>query len=204
MHNNKSFYITMIPIIISVIIGVLLLVFHNSFGTDSKAALAVAKERSEMSSSISDLNAEKEDLNAQISEYETTINNNSEILSEIEGLQAELENSDQNLESAKARTEELQKELDEKQAYADSIDSVETTKDGDTKQLKAGEYECPDDIKAGRYRAEGSGNIVIKKTGTDISRDLDTIDTNSYEFELESGDSLTIDGEITLTELIAE
>ena len=48
MRNGKIFYITMIPIIVSVVIGVLLLVFHNSIGTSSKAARMVAGEKKYM------------------------------------------------------------------------------------------------------------------------------------------------------------
>lgn len=204
MRNGKSFYITMIPIIVSVVIGVLLLVFHNSIGTGSKAALMVAKEKSDMNSQLSELNSQIDDLNLEIAGYNQTINANSTLINEVTSLNNELDSYNADLENAKQKNSELNSQIAEKQEYLDNLSSIGSESgEGDSRELKDGEYKCPADLKSGRYRAEGEGTLYVYNIANDLTvrENLSTIDSHSYEFELSSGEKIKIEGTLTLTPL---
>ncbi len=204
MRNGKIFYITMIPIIVSVVIGVLLLVFHNSIGTSSKAALMVAGEKNDMNSQISELNSQIDDLNVEIAGYNQIINANSTLINEVTSLNSELDSYNADLENARQRNSELNSQLTEKQEYLDNLSSIGTdSAEGEARELKDGEYKCPADLKSGRYRAEGEGTIYVYNIANSLTvrENLSTIDSHSYEFEISSGEKIKIEGEVSITPL---
>ncbi len=206
MRSNKSFYLTMIPIIISVIIGVILLAFHNRVGLNSKAALIAAGERSDMNSQISELNSEKEELQAQISEYDTVIDENRTLMTEVDSLTEQLNSYNSDIENASQLNSDLKSQLSEKQTYSDNLSSVAQKTDGSSTTLSEGEHKCPADIDSGRYRAEGSGRLLVYDIANNVtaSINLSTIDSHSYEFEINSGEKIKTDGSVTLTAVLEE
>lgn len=203
MQRNKSFYITMIPIIISVIIGVILLIFHNKIGIQSNASLIVSKERSQYSSDIDSLKAEKDSLNSDIEQYDKVINENNTLISEVESLNSELEGYNSDIQNAQSRNQELQTQLTEKQNYINSLSELAEKTEGAEKKLSDGEYKCPADLNAGRYKAEGSGTILIYDIANNVTDrvNLSTLDSHTYEFDISSGQKIKSEGDVTLTSI---
>lgn len=203
MERDRRFYlITMLPILISVVIGVVLLLFHDSIGTGSKAALIVAAERNDMSSQISSMNAEIDSLNSDIEGYNKIIDENSTLINEVNSLNSELESYNTDLENARQHNTELKSQVESKQNYLNELNDMEDTgSEGTARTLQEGEYKCPADIEKGRYRAEGDATIYIYNIANSLTvrEDLSTNDSGSYEFDLDSGEKLKVDGEITLT-----
>lgn len=205
MTRKKIILTIALPVALSIAAGCTILAFHNSIGIKSNAYSLVAKEKSDMSSAISSLNEEKKQLEEDQSEYDKILNDNYTLINEVDSLydQVELYNTD--IENAKSQNEELNSQLESKQAYLDSLEQIPESSEGNKVKLKEGEHKCPSDIKAGRYKAEGTGKLYLYniagslKTGV---KDLSTIDSNTFTFDIASGEKIKVEGDISITEIV--
>ena len=99
---------------------------------------------------------------------------------------------------------EAEKKISEKTEYLSSITDIPVEVQGEKKTLKSGEYKSPSQIKAGRYTAEGNGTIYLYTISNSLrlKENLSLINSHSYTFEITSGETLKIDGTVSITELI--
>ena len=199
----KKFYITALSLF-TLLLAVL--VFFIGFRADAtsiakkklsneivaleKSALALDERKAEIESEISVLETDlstKETVNNYYMEYKKTYD---DLTSEISDLEAEIA--------------QLDSDIAEKQLQLDTLNGVKKEKEGRKFSLNNSEsYTCPDEIPEGRYRAKGSGTIVIStQTGKNLkSENLDVAYQNSYTFNIEKGQQIRVTGNVTLTEL---
>lgn len=202
--TKKKFLLTVVlPVCLSIIAGLLIIIlnYNNVLGTRARAV--VSNEKAQLNEEISQLSAEKDSLTAQISSYDETLSANASEVQEIDTLSNELQTYTTDIENMKSRITEIDSQISEKSIYLSGLDTLPKESEGEKITLSKGEYKCPADIKAGRYRAEGSGIIYIYSIANSLTakEDLSTIDTHSYTFDIKSGESIKIDDSVTLTEV---
>lgn len=204
--SKKRFILTVVlPVCISLLIGILIIVLNNNFILNSRAIAIVASEKSNFNSQISELKKERDKLEGEIADYDKTLADNSLLTEEVEALKSELEHYVSDVDAAKARSEKLKVQITEKKTYLDSLSKIESETEGDSLKLSDGEYKCPSELPSGRYKAEGTGKLYRYSISNSLTlkEDLSTIDTHSYTFDLEAGETIKIEGTLTLTELTA-
>ena len=202
--NKLRFYLTIIlPICLSVVLGILIVVLNFNSVLQSRTAAKVDKEKSDMQREISLLKERQKELEREEAKYDKIIEENETIISETNALSAELKAYDDDIARASEANDTLDKSLTEKQAYLSGLSDLPTVTDGKKYALKNGNYKCPSDIPSGKYRAEGTGKLYLKDISNRIKDrvDLSTLETGSYVFEISSGESVNTDGVITLTSL---
>lgn len=202
--TKKQLIITVIlPVLISIIIGVVIILFHNEIGIASIAHSVVSTEKRNMSDELSHFQKEKAELLNKQSEYDKVINENSTLISEVDTLKKELENYETDISNAKERNSELDTQLQSKRLYLDNLSKIGNQTEGEQKKLKTGEYKCPSEIESARYKAEGTGKIYVYTIANSLKDnvDLSVIDSHSYTFDLSSGEKIKIDGEVNLTKI---
>lgn len=195
-------------LIISVSAATLILAVAAGFFAHSYATKSSANERFE--NELSTLNADnyklekkRSDLKDSVSEIETDIENKNEIGFEAQEYSNQLEAIKQELETSNETFTELNDSIEKKQEYIEKADSIKTLVEGDTFSITSETLDCSADISAGRYIARGSGNLLIYNSSDKlrISENLSTIDTNSFTFDITSGESVKVTETVTLTEL---
>lgn len=165
----------------------------NEITSLEKSAKALDERKNELKDEINGLETElstKETANHYYMEYKKTYD---DLTSEITDLEAEIA--------------QLDADIAEKQLQLDTLSGVKKEKEGKKYSLNNSEaYTCPDEIPAGRYRAKGSGTIVIStSTGKNLkTENLDVAYQNSYTFNIEKTQQIKVTGNVTLTELITE
>ncbi len=202
--TKKHFIITVaVPILISIIIGIVLIILNSSFILKSRASAVVRKETDKMKSEITQMQKDKELLVKQETDSSAEYEKNLRLIDEVETLNSELTHYDELITAASSKNSELDKQIADKRAYIENSNNAATETDGKTTVLKPGDYKVPSDIAAGRYRAEGSGMLYIYTISNSLrSRtDLSTTDSHTYTFDVASGESITTEGEVTITKL---
>ena len=204
MLRNKNFLLTVIlPILISIIIGIVIIVLNSKSNLNTRAATIVMNEKRTMVTQTDALKKEKEELTYKSADYDKTIEDNRLLLNEINALTDELNEYTTDIEAAKETIVSLDNTINEKTAYNESLSAVSKGNDGSTKSYTNTKLNVPSDIKDGRYRADGSGTILIYTiAGTlEDKQNLSVIDSHSYTFNLISGQSIKIEGTVSLTEI---
>ncbi|MCH5211915.1 MAG: hypothetical protein J1G06_02780 [Oscillospiraceae bacterium] len=186
--------------------GIVIVVLNNKSILHTRAEARVAGERSMMNSEMTSMREEQKTLRRDEAKYDKIIEDNQSVINNVESLRSQLALYDTDLENANATNAELDNSISENQAYLDSLNSIKETTDGEERTLKDGNYKSPSDLSPGKYRAEGTGIILLKNIANAQKDriDLSITDTHSYVFEIASGESINVNGEITLTELISE
>ncbi|MBQ3425577.1 MAG: hypothetical protein IJH37_00340 [Clostridia bacterium] len=205
MKSKTHLILTFIvPVCISVLAGIIVVVLNSRSILHTHAASVVEFEKNDMREKISDLKDEKKELERKEAEYTKEISKNELLTSEIEALKENIASYDSDIERVSEKNAELEKSIEEKQSYLDGLSDISADKPGGKYSLKDKDYKCPSDIPAGKYVAKGTGKLYLK----DISNrrkdkvDLSTIESNTYTFEIASGESVTVEGTIELTEQI--
>ena len=196
MLRNKNFLLTVIlPIIISLLIGILIIILNSQSIINTKATTQVMSEKNEMNSNISSLSAEKKELLYTAADYDKQIEDNRILFEEIQALTTELNTYTESINSAHGTITELDNTIAEKKAYNESLDSV---------SYKNTKLNIPQDLTAGRYKAEGSGTLLIYTiAGTlEEKQNLSVLDSHTYTFNIASGQSIKIEGTVSLTKII--
>lgn len=204
MLKKKNFILTVIlPIFISIIIGILIVVLNSSSILKTQASAIVAGEKKQFKSEMAELKKEKKELNSEAAEYDKTLEENRLLLEEINALTTELNDYTSSIESAKETISSLDNSIAEKTSYNESLSSLSGNEEGSTKSYTNKKLNVPSDIKAGRYKAEGYGTVMIYTIAGTLQdkQNLSLVDTHSYTFDIASGQSLKIDGTVSLTEI---
>lgn len=204
MLKNKNFLLTVIlPIIISIFVGLLIIVLNSKSILNTRAATVVAGEKKEMTDKISSLKEEKETLQYTAAEYDKTLEDNRLLLDEITTLTEDLNEYTTSIEDAKKTIESLDNTIKAKAEYNESLKSIVSETAGESKSYSNVKLSSPSDIKQGRYKAEGTGTLLIYSiAGTlEDKQNLSVIDSHSYVFNIISGQSVKVEGTLTITEI---
>lgn len=204
MLKNKNFLLTVIlPVIISLIIGILIIVLNNQSVLNTRALTQVLGEKNAMNSAISSLSQEKKELLYTQADYEKQIEDNRLLFEEIQALTTELNSYTESIDSAKSTIAELDKTITDKKKYNESLDSLSKETQSGTKSYKNTKLNVPQNIAAGRYKAQGTGTILIYTiAGTlEEKQNLSVLDSHSYTFNITSGQSIKIEGTVSLTRI---
>ncbi len=204
MLKNKSFILTVIlPIFISLIIGILIIVLNNSAVLNTRAAATIAREKSSMNQNMSKLKKEKNELSHKEAELDKILEENKILINEITALTDEIDDYTVSIENAKKTITELDSAITDKTAYNESLKGLSQNNPQSKKTYTNKTLTVPLDISEGRYIAEGTGTLMIY-TGSklkDKAQDLSLIDTHSYTFDIQSGQSVKIVGTVSLTKI---
>ncbi len=200
--KRLQFYLTIaLPIALSFALGILVIILNSNSILHTQAVTRVNAEKSGMQSEISNARAELSSLKKEEAEYDRLIGENSALIDEIKHLTDELEQYKSDIDRVTASNSELTKSLEEKKSYLEGLNSIKSYSDGGKFKLKDKTYKCPADIPAGRYKAEGKGKlhlISISNNAKD-SKDLSTTESNTYVFDIASGESVRVEGTVELT-----
>ncbi|MGN0163848.1 MAG: coiled-coil domain-containing protein [Candidatus Ornithomonoglobus sp.] len=195
--NRKKFILTIVvPVAVSIIIGIIIIIFSNSFIIPSKVRVAADSEKSRLGAETAELQKQKEELEKQIEAYDNEISKCESLLTEIQKRQDTLEDYESELEETKEKIAGLDKQIEEKNNILNALSDVKEETEGESKELDEGEYKCPADIAAGRYTIEGDAKIYLYSLANTLSKkeDLSTLDTHSFKLEITSGESLKVEG----------
>ena len=202
--KRLQFYLTIIlPIAAAFALGILIIILNSNSILHTQAVTRVNAEKARMQSEISNARAELSSLKKEEAEYDKKIGENSALIDEIKHLSDELEQYKNDIERVTASNSELTASLEEKKSYLEGLNGINSYSDGGKYKLKDKTYKCPSDIPAGRYKAEGKGKlhlISISNNAKD-SKDLSTTESNTYVFDIASGESVRVEGTIELTEM---
>lgn len=204
MKNKKFLLTTVLPITLSLIAGILILTVNTEFTINMKARSIVSAEKKKFADDIDTLKSKKDDLTKQAAGYDETLLHNEQLYNEIEALGTTLNDYVTDIASAKDTIAELDIIIADKEAYCSSMTELQQETEGEIISLKSGDYKCPSQLKAGRYTAEGKGKIYLYSIANTLKEeaiDLATIDTHSYTFNISSGESIKIDGNVTLKKI---
>ncbi len=155
-----------------------------------ESAETVAADSKKIKERISEVDAElneRDTVNNSYMEYKET---NDSLSEEITELQSRIDRLDADIEAKKSELKE-----------SGAISKVEK---GRKYALSGNEsYSCPDKLSAGRYIAEGSGQLtVLNSSGrARISQNLTVSYDHTYTFDLSKGEKVQVSEDITLTEL---
>ena len=205
MIRNKNFLLTVIlPIFISIIAGIVIIVLNSKSILLTRATASVEAEKRAMTHEMSELNSEKDELTAISAEYDKTLEENKFLLGEVTRLTEDLANCITEIENAGLIIKELDTAIETKTAFNNSLEGVTASKPGDTLKFTNKKLNIPTDLKAGRYKAEGTGTLMIYTiTGTlQDKKNLSLTDTNTYTFDIASGQSLKIEGTLSITQIL--
>ena len=204
MLKNKNFLLTFfLPIGISLIIGVVIISLNSQSILNTKATAQIISEKNEMNSGISTLSAEKKDLLYTEANYNRQIEDNRLLFDEIQALTTELNSYVDSIDTANQTITQLDKTIAEKKAYNESLNSLSPQTQTGTKTYSNTKLNIPQDLAAGRYKAEGTGTLLIYTIASTLEekQNLSVLDSHSYTFNLSSGQSIKIEGKLSLTKI---
>ena len=205
MIRNKNFLLTVIlPIFISIIAGIVIIVLNSKSILLTRATASVEAEKRAMTHEMSELNSEKDELTAISAEYDKTLEENKFLLSEVTRLTEDLAICITEIENAGLIIKELDTAIETKTAFNNSLEGVTASKPGDTLKFTNKKLNIPTDLKAGRYKAEGTGTLMIYTIAGTLQdkKNLSLTDTNTYTFDIASGQSLKIEGTLSITQIL--
>ncbi len=168
-----------------------------------EARAAFKNELNDMKEENKQLEKEKRELKNSVSETERSIESKNEISAEAEEYQTQLDALEAELGEANRMLTEMDESIRKKKEYIEQAVKIKNQKEGRSFTAADKTLKCDDDILAGRYIAEGSGNLLIYNSSGSlrISENLSTIDTNSFTFDLADGESVKVTDRVTFTTL---
>lgn len=205
MIRNKNFLLTVIlPIFISILAGIVIIILNSKSVLLTRATASVEAEKRTMTREMSELKSEKDDLTAISAGYDKTLEENKILVSEVTRLTEDLANCISEIEAAGLTIKELDSAIETKTAFNNSLDGIVASKPGDTLKFTNKKLNIPTDLKAGRYKAEGAGTLMIYTIAGTLQdkKDLSLTDTNTYTFDISSGQSLKIEGTLSITQIL--
>lgn len=199
---NKKFLLTIVlPLSISIVLGILIVVLNSTSVLNTRVSATIAVEKNTMSDEIDTLVDKIKDLEYAAADYDKALEENKMQVDEIQSLTAELESYIANIENAKTTITELDTSIENKTKYNNSLKGIKEPTSGTTTTYKNEKLNVPSNLPAGRYKAQGTGTIMIYSiAGTlEDKQDLSLLDTHSYTFNVSSGQSVKIEGTLSLT-----
>lgn len=175
----------------------------HSFAVSGEARAQFKSGLNSLISQNAELEQKKDDLKSEIEKNEQIIESKNEISAEADEYLNQLDTLKADVDAANRELIELDESIKKKQEYIDRSGSIKKPTKGRSVSLSGRTLNCPDDIAAGRYIASGKGNLLIYNSSKKlrISENLSTIETNSFTFDLEEGESVEATESITLTVL---
>lgn len=175
----------------------------HGYWASFEARAAFKNELSELKEENKRLEKEKNELKNSVSETERSIESKNEISVEAQEYQTQLDRLQSELDDANRTLNELDESIKKKKEYIEKADKIKNQTKGRSFTAANKKLDCTDDIAAGRYIAEGRGNLLIyNSSGTlRISENLSTIDTNSFTFDISDGESVKVTDTVTFTSL---
>lgn len=203
MKVDKKHIIIIAAAAVIVILAVSAGFFAHSHATKSQAKNNFKNELSALETENYKLEKKRSELKDSVSETESDIEAKNEIGLEAEEYINKLEATRQEVEAANQTLSNLETSIEKKQEYLKQADSIKPPVEGNILSVMSETLDCPSDISPGRYIAEGSGNLLIYNSSNKlrISENLTNIDTNSFTFDIESGESIKVTDSVTFTEL---
>ena len=205
MIRNKNFLLTVIlPIFISILAGIVIIILNSKSVLLTRATASVEAEKRTMTREMSELKSEKDDLTAISAGYDKTLEENKILVSEVTRLTEDLANCISEIENAGLTIKELDSAIETKTAFNNSLDGIVASKPGETLKFTNKKLNIPTDLKAGRYKAEGAGTLMIYTIAGTLQdkKNLSLTDTNTYTFDISSGQSLKIEGTLSITQIL--
>lgn len=189
--------LTGITLILSIAVFIAGMMSSISADADKKLSEEIIK----LQNSTSEYLSEKKKIQSQIEESENGLDENNEVNNSFIEYKKKNDELKLSIEDLKKRSAELDNQIEENQSKLPVSE-----KEGRRYTLEKDKtYFCPDDIPAGRYRAKGSGILIIYSSNQK-ARETETLDTaknNIYTFNLTENESVKATQGITLTELKA-
>lgn len=175
----------------------------HTLGISRTANAEFKREYNELIEANEELNKRKDALRDEISAIERDIESKSEISEEAQEYADRLNEIKAEVERANRTLTEQDETIKKKNEYIEKSDGIKILSRGRSVSLSDKTLKCPDDIAAGRYIAEGRGNLLIYNTENKlrISEDISSIDTNSFTFDIEEDESVKATETLTLTTL---
>lgn len=207
MLKSKNFVLTVIlPLFLSLIAGTVIVILNNTSILHTRATATVESEKIKMNNEITALKKEKESLTYAAAEYNKQIEDNEAILKEISELTTELDELNSKLETLPEEIEALQTEIESKSDYNEGLSSITPTQPGTAQAYTDKTLNIPSDLKSGRYTAEGTGTLFIYTIAGTLQdkKDLSLLDTHTYTFDITSGQSIKIEGTLSLIEIVQQ
>lgn len=201
--GKKNIIIIAVIAVVILILAVSSVFFTYGHAVKSQAKNNFQNELSSLETENYKLEKKRSELKDYVSETESDIETKYEIGLEAEEYTSKLEAVKQEAEAAEQTLAELEASIEKKQEYLKQADSIKPLTEGNIISVTAETLECPSDISPGRYIAEGSGNLLIYTSANKlrISEILTSIDTNSFTFDIESGESVKVTDSVIFTEL---
>lgn len=175
----------------------------HSFAASRESAAEFKSALNSLLDENEKLNQRREELKSNVSETEKNIENKNEIRIEADEYADRLNELKAQVDASNRMLTEMEASIKKKNEYIEKADSIKRLSRGRSVSLSDKTFKCPDDIAAGRYIAEGRGNLLIYNTENKlrISENLTNIDTNSFTFDIEEGESVKATESLTLTTL---
>lgn len=202
------YYKKRIIVKISIAAALLAVIILSAVFSHAGAVKIMAKK--ELKSEISLLQSEnyrlekkQSDLKDDISDIEEEIDSKNEIADEAAEYIAEYENLKTGVDEAEKSLSEINASIERKQTYLKQSKTIKRLSEGEKLYASDETLKCPSDIPAGRYIASGDGNLLVYNTSNSLrlSENLESIETNSFTFDISAGESVKAAGSATLTEL---
>lgn len=199
--TSKKFYIALIAFI-TVLLAIITFILGFRYNSTSLAKEQLTQEISLLEVSTSEMQVKKDELNNQISDINTelstedTMNNYyMEYYQTRENLQTEIEN-------LKKQSQELDSKITEIKGQTDNMTTTDEA-EGKSYSLKSTKtYSCPNDIPDGRYKAQGTGTIIVSSNGkTRINENLGVAFDNTYTFNLNENEKIKVSSDTKITEI---
>lgn len=204
MLKNKKFFVTAIlPVIISVILGIVIVSVNNNLIINMRANATINNEKEQMQKDINDFEDKKISLQYTAADLDKKIEDDRILFEEIQALKKELEDYNTDIADAKTTIDQLDKNISEKTKYNANLDKLNNQSEVSEKTYTNIKLNVPGDVSAGRYIATGKGKIYIYTIANTLQekQDLSLLDSNSYTFSISSGQYIKIEGTITLTNI---
>lgn len=197
---------TIITIVIAVFVvtaSVSAGIFAHRFSASHEAKLTYTNELDTLLKENKELEAKRNELKNSVTETEQDIESKNEISIEEQEYETQLERLQQELDAANRTLTELDTSIQKKKEYIEQSGNIKSPTRGRSVTASSKTLDCPDDIAKGRYIAEGSGNLLVYNSSNKlrISENLSTIDTNSFTFDIDEGESVKVTETVTFTTL---
>lgn len=176
-----------------------------AFGTGAKreAAARLETETTDIKADTETITAESEKIKEQISAVDADLSTRDTVNGYYMEYKKTHDSLTEEISSLQSKIEQLDRDIEAKKSETDDADTGETKK-GKKYSLSAGEsYSCPDKIPAGRYVAEGEGQLTVLNSAgrARISQNLSVAYDHTYTFDISKGEKIRVSEDITLTEL---
>ena len=178
-------------------------IFAFGAGAKREAAARLETETTDIKADTETITAESEKIKEQISAVDADLSTRDTVNGYYMEYKKTHDSLTEEISSLQSKIEQLDRDIEAKKSEMGNADTGETKK-GKKYSLSAGEsYSCPDKIPAGRYVAEGEGQLTVLNSAgrARISQNLSVAYDHTYTFDISKGEKIRVSEDITLTGL---